>query len=276
MKKKYLLFTVLAIVSSLLPGCSSKQSETSTQVSTESEVQSVVDNEQVSEPESETELFSDSNDLDYGVFSEIAGENGTTYEGLFGVILSDEYLDIWKECVAKFVPDDQVDETTEMLMHYINGDKYGEAAAEQLAAGDYSFCCDYINDAELITFSDHTITVKKTDGTEETHTYEYIGKVTIGEGEVYKQGENEFDMSMQVDGYKSTDEAGEFTYFLMREDTMSSTYHLEFRYGEKLEELQQYLTGPYACWLAAGFDVNADKETIYNVIDLFVTENLNK
>lgn len=249
MKKKYQLFIVLAIAGSLLLGCRRKDAETN----------------------------QTANDIsNYGVLSEIAGENGTTYESLFKVILSDEYLHIWKECIANIVPEDQVDATADMLINYINGDKYGAETAEQLENGDYTFCCNYINDVELITFSGNNITVKKTDGSEETHIYEYIGKVTIGAGETYKQGENEFDMSMQLDGYKSTDDAGELTYFLMREDTMASTYHLEFRYGEKLEELQKYLTGPYAFWLAAGFDVNADDETIYNVINLFVTENLEK
>lgn len=263
--KKYQLLTLLAITGSLLMGCGSNQADpTNTPVSTE---------DTISKTNDSTELISESSS-DYGVLSEIAGENSTTYEGLFNVILADEYRDIWKECVGNFVPEDQVDATTDMLIHYINGDKYGAEASAQVEAGDYSFCCDFINDAELLTFSGDTITIKKTDGSEETHTYKYIGKVTIGAGEVYKQGDNEFDMSMQVDGYQTTDDAGEFTYFLMREDTMASTYHLEFRYGENLEELQQYLKGPYACWLAAGFDVNADEETIYNVINLFVTENL--
>jgi len=264
--KKYQLLTLLALTGSLLIGCGSNQADTATAPVS-------VENEQTVESIEDSTLVPASSS-DYGVLSEVAGENGTTFESLFKVILADEYRDIWKECVANIVPEDQVDETTEMLIHYINGDKYGDEASAQLAAGDYTFCCDYINGAEFLTFSDNTITIKKTDGTEETHTYEYVGKVTIGAGETYKQGENEFDMSMQVDGYKSTDDAGEFTYFLMREDTMASTYHLEFRYGENLEELQQYLTGPYACWLAAGFDVNADDETIYNVINLFVTENL--
>lgn len=264
--KKYRLLTLATLIGSLMIGCGSNQADTAT-------VPVAVESAQTTNTAEEVGLVSESS-ADYGVLSEIAGERGTTYESLFKVILADEYRDIWKECVANVVPEDQVDETTEMLIHFINGDKYGDEASAQLEAGDYTFCCDFINGAELLTFSDNTITIKKTDGTEETHTYEYIGKVTIGAGETYKQGENEFDMSMQVDGYKSTDEAGEFTYFLMREDTMSSTYHLEFRYGENLEELQKCLTGPYACWLAAGFDVNADDETIYNVINLFVTENL--
>ena len=71
-----------------------------------------------------------------------------------------------------------------------------------------------------------------------------------------------------------TDDAGDFTYFFFRDDTMETTYHIEFRYGSDLAALQQYMKGQYAYWLAAGIDANADAETIDNVIALFCTENL--
>jgi hypothetical protein len=74
--------------------------------------------------------------------------------------------------------------------------------------------------------------------------------------------------------YKSTDEAGEFNYFLLREDTMEETYHIEFRYGRDMEELRGYLVGPYAYWLAAGIDEAADEDTIRRVIALFCLENM--
>ncbi len=81
-------------------------------------------------------------------------------------------------------------------------------------------------------------------------------------------------MAFPVDVYKSTDEASEFNYFLLREDTMEETYHIEFRYGRDLEELQGYLKGPYAYWLAAGIDESADEDTIRRVIALFCLENM--
>lgn len=71
-----------------------------------------------------------------------------------------------------------------------------------------------------------------------------------------------------------SDDAGDFTYFFFRDDTMETTYHIEFRYGSDLAALQQYMKGQYAYWLAAGIDANADAETIDNVIALFCTENL--
>jgi len=76
------------------------------------------------------------------------------------------------------------------------------------------------------------------------------------------------------DVYQSTDEAGEFNYFFLRDDTMDTTWHIEFRYGKDLEELQGYFTGPYAYWLAAGIDAAADEQTITNVIHLFCLENM--
>jgi hypothetical protein len=81
-------------------------------------------------------------------------------------------------------------------------------------------------------------------------------------------------MAFPVDVYKSANEAGEFNYFLLREDTMEETYHIEFRYGRDLEQLQGYLVGPYAYWLAAGIDEDADEETICRVIALFCLENM--
>ena len=55
---------------------------------------------------------------------------------------------------------------------------------------------------------------------------------------------------------------------------MEETYHIEFRYGRDLDELQGYLVGPYAYWLAAGIDESADEDTIRRVIALFCLENM--
>ena len=92
-----------------------------------------------------------------------------------------------------------------------------------------------------------------------SHTYHYVGMEEI-------RGLCE---------YESDDaDSGEFTYFCMAPDTNTTTYHIEFRYGSDLDALQKYFTGPYAYWLSAGIDASADAQTIDNVIDLFVTENL--
>ena len=87
-------------------------------------------------------------------------------------------------------------------------------------------------------------------------------------------GGQEIDPSFECDVYQSTDDAGEFTYLLLRDDTMQTTWHIEFRYGSDLDQLQKYFTGPYAYWLSAGIDADASADTIDKVVNLFVTENL--
>lgn len=212
---------------------------------------------------------------DFGVFTEIAGASGTTYANLFDVILDETYSDVWTQKCAAVIGDDGAEAAAEMLKTYISRDIYGQDAVDAYTSPELvGFDCWYINGAASFTFKDHTVTTKLTDGSEQTHTYTYLGKYTVGKGETMIYNGQEIDPSFECDVYQSTDDAGEFTYFLLRDDTMASTYHIEFRYGSDLEQLQKYFTGPYAYWLSAGIDASADAQTIDNVIDLFVTENL--
>ena len=209
-----------------------------------------------------------------GVFPDIAGENGTTYVSLFDVIISDQWTPVWQDYIAAVAGEEAAPEMTARLQSSITSDLYGEEAAEAFADGGYAFDCDFINGAQSITFKDDTATILKTDGSSETHTYEYLGQYNVGETETMMYQGTEISMAFPVDVYRSTDEAGEFNYFFLREDTMAETYHIEFRYGRDLEELQGYLVGPYAYWLAAGIDESADEETIQKVIALFCLENM--
>ena len=209
-----------------------------------------------------------------GIYPAVAGELGTTYVSLFDVIISDQWTPVWEDYVAAIIGEDSAADMTVKLQSAITSDLYGEAAVAAFADGGYAFDCDFINGAQSITFKDDTATILKTDGTSETHTYEYLGQYNVGDGETMLYQGMEISMAFPVDVYKSTDEAGEFTYFLLREDTMEETYHIEFRYGRELEDLQGYLVGPYAYWLAAGIDESADEDTIYRVIALFCLENM--
>ena len=209
-----------------------------------------------------------------GVFPALAGEEGTTYVSLFDVIISDQWTPVWQDYIAAVLGEDAAPDMTARLQSSITSDLYGEAAVAAFADGGYAFDCDFINGAQSITFKDDTATILKTDGTSETHTYEYLGQVNVGETETMMYQGMEISMAFPVDVYKSTDEAGEFNYFFLREDTMAETYHIEFRYGLDMEELQGYLVGPYAYWLAAGIDESADEETIRRVIALFCLENM--
>ena len=209
-----------------------------------------------------------------GVLPRIAGETGTAYVSLFDVIISDQWTPVWQEYISAVIGEEAAPDMTARLQDSITSDLYGEAAVEAFADGGYAFDCDFINGAERITFEGDTATILKTDGTSETHTYEYLGQVNVGEGETMMYQGTEIPMAFPVDAYRSTDEAGEFNYFLLREDTMAETFHIEFRYGRDLEELQGYLAGPYAYWLAAGIDADADEDTIRKVIALFCLENM--
>ncbi len=209
-----------------------------------------------------------------GVFPAIAGENGTTYVSLFGVIISDEWTPVWQEYISAVLGEDAAPEMTQRLQSSITSELYGEEAVAAFADGGYAFDCDFINGAESITFAGDTATILKTDGSSETHTYEYMGQYSVGENETMLYQGMEISMAFPVDVYRSTDEAGEFNYLLLREDTMDETYHIEFRYGRDLKEAQGYLVGPYAYWLAAGIDESADEETIRKVIALFCLENM--
>ena len=209
-----------------------------------------------------------------GVWPDIAGENGTTYVSLFDTIVTDEWNPLWQDYIGAVMGEDAAPAMTAALQGSVTSSLHGEEAISAFAEGGYAFDCHFINGAQSLTFKDNTVTILKTDGTQETHTYEYLGKYNIGEGETMVYQGAEISMAFPVDVYKSTDEAGEFNYFMMREDTMDTTWHLEFRYGSDLEALQGYMVGPYAYWLAAGIDEKADAETIDNVIALFCLENM--
>ena len=220
------------------------------------------------------EQSSDASASSAGVFPAVAGENGTTYVSLFDTIVTEEWNPLWQDYIGAVMGEDGAPAMTAALQGSVTSNLHGEEAIAAFANGGYAFDCHFINGAQSLTFKDNTVTILKTDGTQETHTYEYQGKVNIGEGETMTYQGTEISMAFPVDVYKSTDEAGEFNYFLMREDTMDTTWHLEFRYGSDLKALQGYMTGPYAYWLAAGIDEKADAETINNVIGLFCLENM--
>lgn len=210
-----------------------------------------------------------------GIFTAVAGENGTTYQSLFSVILDEQYDAYWIEKCTSIVGDEAAAPSAAALKDYISCDIYGQEAIDTYAqSGGMGFDCWYINNAQTFEFKGNQITTTLTDGTSSTHTYEYLGVYKVGDGETMEYAGQTIDPSFECDVYKSTDDAGEFTYFFLRDDTMEETYHIEFRYGSDLDELQGYFVGNYAYWLCAGIDKDASEETIHNVIDLFITENL--
>lgn len=210
-----------------------------------------------------------------GAWADIAGETSTSYDNLFDVILDDKYSDLWYKYCAAVVGEDGAEAAAQALKGSISSDRYGQEAVDYIAeSGAAAFDCWYINGAKQFTFNaDNTAVITLDDGSTVTHEYEYLGQYNIGDGETLNWGGVEMPVAFPCDVYKSTDEAGEFNYFFFRDDTMAATYHIEFRYGSELEELQRYLEGPYAYWLTAGMDAAADRHTIDNCIGLFCLEN---
>ena len=77
--------------------------------------------------------------------------------------------------------------------------------------------------------------------------------------------------------YQSEDaESGQFTYFAFSPDTMEDTWHLEFRYAEKVEDLMSWFEGAYAYWNVGAIAEDYSEEEILSAINLFATENLSE
>lgn len=195
-----------------------------------------------------------------------------SYRQLFrNTTFSEKCDNYWHDAVAAVVGESQADATVAMLKKSVGSTKYGAEAEEN------TFCCDFINGIDNIQFNGTEISGFK-DGEEVfSHPYKCIGKKDIGKAE-------------GIDGFggfafESLDEeSGEFKYFILLPDTMSSTYHIEFRYGSDLDALQKYASGKYANWLAAGISESAMNESnsekgkddaiLKQVIGLFAVENV--
>ena len=149
-----------------------------------------------------------------------------------------------------------------MLLAMCMAEPYGAEATEKYTAAPDSmaFNCYFLGGVEKFVIDGYTITGLDEQGQEVfSHSYKPMNI----------ENENGFIF------YESEDEnSGEFTYFAFSPDTMESTYHLEFRYAEDVNDLQSWFEGNYAYWNAAGIAEDYDLETMKNVIELFATENL--
>jgi hypothetical protein len=188
-----------------------------------------------------------------------------TYEPLFPVITKPEYDQLWLDPCIAIVGDEVAPQVAEMLKTACNGTIYGQEAIDAFGDGSNGaqFDCLFISGASTITFDGAKISGVDESGNQVfSHEYTYTGKLVLGG-------------MMEGYLYETTDEdAGEFKYFYMMPDTPATTFHLEFRYGSNLDDLSKYNEGPYAYWLAAGFPVGADVDTVKNVIELFCLENM--
>lgn len=188
--------------------------------------------------------------------------NGTYCQLFDDAIFKEEYNQLWYNYSAAVIGNSMADTAVSMLKSVVGGDKYGSEAAENV------FCCKFINGTKEITFNDGEISVLLDNNTTETHKYNFVREDAIGgvmPGYLFESADDNND---------------EFKYFFICGDTPETTYHIEFRYGDSVEELLQYNTGKYANWVGSGILKSAaqeeNKATINNVIALFCTENLSE
>ncbi|WP_369282132.1 S-layer homology domain-containing protein [Oscillibacter sp. GMB15532] len=188
-----------------------------------------------------------------------------TYQQLFeGATLESQYDHYWYDYCAAIVGADKADEMVAMM-------KASIGAAEGQQGGD-SFFCGFMGDVASLTFNGLQISGFDAQGVQLfSHPYRYVGTGALYmEGQVVMPG---FTILQSLDA-----NSGEYTYFLMAPDTPASTYHIEFRYGSDLDALQQFATGSYANWLAAGIPTSAmadsSEELLEQVISLFCLENM--
>ena len=187
---------------------------------------------------------------------------GGTYVELFPELSKAEYRSIWIDATTPLVGAENAEGATDMLLAMCMAEPYGPEAAEKYAADPDSmaFNCCFLGGVAKFVMDGHTITGLDAQGQKVfSHTYRPLDE----------ENENGFIF------YQSEDEnAGEFTYFAFSPDTMETTYHLEFRYAESLDDLQSWFEGNYAYWNAAAIAENYDMATMQNVIALFAAENL--
>lgn len=187
--------------------------------------------------------------------------NGTYIE-LFPELAKEEYRNIWIDATTPLVGSDNAEAATDMLLSMCMAEPYGAEATEKYAADPDSmaFNCFFLGGVAKFVVDGHTITGLDEEGNEVfSHTYQPMD-IENENGFIFYQSEDE--------------DSGEFTYFAFSPDTMETTYHLEFRYAEDVDDLQSWFEGSYAYWNAAAIAEDYDLETMQNVIELFATENL--
>ncbi len=189
-----------------------------------------------------------------------------SYQGLFETICDPKYDSIWEKYAASVVGEEAAKETAKKLKSSVTSNLMGQEAIDYYAKNPeatMAFDCFLTQGVASFKVDGDRISGYDATGKEMfSHTYKFESyKPLMGEIGLY---------------YFKTDDkdAGEFTYFCFAPDTPGTTYHLEFRYGEKTEDLESAMTGKYAFWLAAGITKDPDATLIDHVIQLFVVENL--
>ena len=194
-----------------------------------------------------------------------------TYVELFPEFAREDLKDYWMECIKAWNVDDEAAEGYyQMLTQMFMGRLYGQEAVDAYTASPESmmFDCYFENDLAKLTVAGDVISGVDAEGNALfSHAYSYVEDDTVT---YFGQ---EMPAAMHV--YKTEDaDAGMFTYFAFSDDTTGETQHVEFRYGETLDNIANYSEGDYAYWLAGGIVDGYKDSLIQDCIKLFVDENV--
>ncbi len=198
-----------------------------------------------------------------------------TYQPLFeGASFNEKYNQYWSDYAAAVVGKAASEKANAVgLMKASIGASWDSKGGES-----NSFCCAFTNNIATLDFNGSVITGYNASGDVVfSRAYKYLR-----DGHLYgpaKDGSGEQTAYMDMTIYESLDGTeDEFKYFAMCGDTPDTTYHIEFRYGKNLKDLEQMYSGDYAYWLAAGIPTGAvsgqSKVMMSNVIALFCAEKL--
>ncbi|MBR1560733.1 MAG: hypothetical protein IJ646_10890 [Clostridia bacterium] len=194
-----------------------------------------------------------------------------TYIELFPEFAKADYKDWWMECIKAWNVDDATAEVYyTMLTDTYMGRIYGQEAIDAYTADPESmlFDCFFENGIAKLTVAGDVISGADAEGGELfSHVYSYVEDMNVtyfGE-----------EMPAYLHVYKTDDaDAGLFTYFAFSDDNLTETQHIEFRYGDTLENLNNYSEGKYAYWLASGILDGYKDSMLQDCVKLFVDENV--
>ena len=190
-----------------------------------------------------------------------------TYVELFSgkTVLNSRWDSLWVSECAKNVGKESAAEMASMLKLSMSGKLTGKAATDRFGDGSdgwkngFQFNCDFHGGVEeFVIDGKGTISGLDSNGRQIfSHRYSFVP----------------YDSQLDFTCFKSQDGNGdEFAFFVFRSDTPAGTHHIEFRYGTDLESLNQFCTGKYAYWMAAGV-LEGNESEQEESIRLFVEEN---
>ena len=193
-----------------------------------------------------------------------------TYIELFPEFAKEDYKDWWLECLAaNGIEGEDAEGMYQALTQGFMGRLYGEEAIAAYSENPESmvFDCFFENGLAKVTIAGDVISGVDADGNELfRHTYSYLE-----DDEVSFFGQP---MGVSMHVYKTEDaDAGLFTYFAFSDDNTKEAYHIEFRYGDTLENIANYSEGKYAYWLTGAIMDGYKDSLIQDCIKLFVDEN---